>query len=602
MTYNNDAIKEKRIYFLDNLRTFMIFLVVLLHAGLVYEKSGFPASWWIVFDPSTSDLPGLLFFIMDIFVMSTIFFISGFLTPLSMKNKNGWVFIKSKFKRLIIPWIIAVLTLIPLYKIIFLYSRNLPQHSWTTYFHWSNGIWSQNWLWFLPVLFLFDILYLLFSRANINIPNITLKRAVFSIFSIGVIYSFCTDIFKGQGWTKTILIDFQNERLLIYFMIFLLGFLCYKLKIFDSKPPSKKLYIALNSTVWIPIILYLVFLIYPFIKPGNYIFSENVDTLLIWFNFHLSLLSMLYILINTFRYYFNKQGKFSEELNKNSYSVYIIHVIVMGGIALTMLNTEIPSLFKYFSLTVSTFVASNLIISFYRKVIKSKLFTKRKEVKMRTITTVVLIVMLFTFVGCGNQDKSPRQTAESQTTVSTPKVDLHSAVFTGDLETIRQHIKAGSDLNVLEPSRASTPLITAAYLGNTEAAKILIDAGAELNYQNADGSTALHTAAVFGKTNVAKILIDAGIDVNSQNNQGASALHTATFFCHVEIVEALLAKGADKTLKNKTGQTAYETVETPFEDVKGFYDAVGAGLKQLGLKLDYEHIKTARPKIAEMLK
>ena len=29
------------------------------------------------------------------------------------------------------------------------------------------------------------------------------------------------DIFEGQGCTKTILINFQNERLLIYFMIFL---------------------------------------------------------------------------------------------------------------------------------------------------------------------------------------------------------------------------------------------------------------------------------------------------------------------------------------------------------------------------------------------
>jgi hypothetical protein len=230
----------------------------------------------------------------------------------------------------LIPWIIAVLTLMPLYKIMFLYSRNLPQESWTTYFHFSNGIFSQSWLWFLPVLFLFDILYLFFSRVNINIPNITLKKAVFSIFLIGVFYSFCMDIFKGQGWTKIMLIDFQNERLLIYFMIFLLGSLCYKLKIFESKPTSKKLYIALNSTVWIPIILYLVFFIYPFIKPGNYIFSENVDTLLIWFNFHLSLLSMLYILINTFRYYFNKQGKIRKELNTNSYNVYIIHLIVMG--------------------------------------------------------------------------------------------------------------------------------------------------------------------------------------------------------------------------------------------------------------------------------
>lgn len=188
---------------------------------------------------------------------------------------------------------------------------------------------------------------------------------------------------------------------------------------------------------------------------------------------------------------------------------------------------------------------------------------------MRTITTAILVLMLFTFVGCGNQDKSPRQSAESQTTVSAPKVDLHSAVVTDDLEVIRQHIKAGSDLNVLEPSRASTPLLTAAALGKTEAAKILIDAGADLNYQNNDGSTALHTAA---------------------------------FFCSLEIVEALLGKGADKTLKNKMGRTALDIVELPFEDHKAAYDAIGAGLKPAGLKLDYDHLKTARPKIAEMLK
>jgi len=115
-----DVIKGNRIYFLDNLRTFLIFLVVLCHAGGVYESSGTWASFWIVDDPATNNLSGLLFIILDIFVMPTIFFISGFFTPLSMKNKKGWAFLKSKFKRLIIPWVIAVLTLIPLYKIIFL--------------------------------------------------------------------------------------------------------------------------------------------------------------------------------------------------------------------------------------------------------------------------------------------------------------------------------------------------------------------------------------------------------------------------------------------------------------------------------------------------
>jgi len=132
-----------------------------------------------------------------------------------------------------------------------------------------------------------------------------------------------------------------------------------------------------------------------------------------------------------------------------------------------------------------------------------------EEIKVRLMTTVILALILSTFIGCRNRDKSSQKSAELQIAVSVPRIDLHSAVVTDYIEIIRKHIKAGSDLNVLEPSRASTPLITAAALGKIEAARILIKAGADLNYQNADGSTALHTAAVFGNTKIARMLIDA---------------------------------------------------------------------------------------------
>jgi len=303
--------------------------------------------------------------------------LSGFFMPLSMEKKKGWAFLKSRFERLIIPWIVAVLTLIPLYKIIFLYSRNLPRESWTTYFHWSNGIWNQNWLWFLPVLFLFDILYLRLSRANIKISSITLTKALWAIFLIGFVYSFCMSIFKFQGWTKTILIDFQNERLFIYFVIFLFGSLCYKLKIFESDVTSKKLYVVINCTAWIPLNLYILVLINFFIRPGNFIFSEITDRILLWFGFHLSLLCLLYLMVTTFRYYLNKNGKILKALNENSYYVYIMHVIVMGSIALIMLNTTIPSLLKYLTLAVSTWVISYLIVYFYRNLIKAKIQANR---------------------------------------------------------------------------------------------------------------------------------------------------------------------------------------------------------------------------------
>ncbi len=370
-TKEGNVTKGNRIHWMDNLKTIIIFLVILYHAGGVYEGTGIWASFWIVDDPATNDISGLLGLIVDVFVMATLFFISGYLAPASLKSKTGWEFLKGKFKRLMIPWAIAVFTLIPLYKVIFLYSRGLPQEHWSTYFHITNPN-SQNWLWFLPLLFTFNILYLLFSKANVRIPNISLKNAVIGVFLIGWVYSASMDVFGLRGWVLTPLLDFQNERVLIYFMFFLLGALCFRLKVFDAKPESKKLYNIVNYTSWIPITVYIFFLILPVLSPGTFIVSKIIDRVIVWLCFHLSLLSIVYLMIETFRRYFDKTGKIWNELNRNSYYVYIIHVIVIGGIALAMLNTAIPSIVKYLILIGSTLVASNVIVSLYRRAVTGR--------------------------------------------------------------------------------------------------------------------------------------------------------------------------------------------------------------------------------------
>jgi ankyrin repeat protein len=216
---------------------------------------------------------------------------------------------------------------------------------------------------------------------------------------------------------------------------------------------------------------------------------------------------------------------------------------------------------------------------------------------MRTTTTLLLIFIFSLFWGCGNQES-----VEKEANIAPPKLDLHAAIYMKDHDAIKQHIKIGSDLNAPEPTRGSSPLITAAALDEPEAAQLLIDAGADINRKNNDGSTALLTAIVFGKTRVAKVLIDAGANLKEKSKDGSTALHTSAFFCREEIVKALLEKGADKTILNRTGKTAYETVAGPFKDVKPVYDAIGEGLKPLGIEFDYDHIEKTRPIIAEMLK
>lgn len=165
--------------------------------------------------------------------------------------------------------------------------------------------------------------------------------------------------------------------------------------------------------------------------------------------------------------------------------------------------------------------------------------------------------------------KGDKESATSQSGTKPPKVDIHTAVVTENKEALQQHIAAGTNLNEKDVFGGSSPLIS---------------------------------ATVFGKPEMAKILIDAGADLDFQNNDGSTALHTAAFFCHPDIVKMLLDKGADKTIRNKYGATALESVAGPFDEVKGSYDMMRAMLEPMGIKLDYDYLKKTRPVVAEMLK
>ena len=356
----------QRLYFLDNLRTFLIFLVVLFHAGVTYDKNGIGTGWWIAVDPINSDLPGLMNLFMDIFIMPTIFFVSGFLAPISIQKGTG-PFLRNRVRRLMLPWLLAVFTLIPLYKVIFLASRGLPQEHWTTYFHFSNGIYSMNWLWFLPALFLFDCLYAGLSKLNLPTDKLTIGWAVAGVFLLGLTWSVTVGVLDLYGWTRTWLIDVQNERIGPYFLVFLLGSLSQKQGALEDGKRKLKLYIAVAATAWIPMNLYAIVLINFFLKPGEYIVSLPVDRLLMWIGFHLSMLAMIYLSVTTFRNWINRDGGLARTLASLSYGVYIVHVPVLGAIAMAFGGSGMPGLVKYLTVALATWVVSNLATWGYKR-------------------------------------------------------------------------------------------------------------------------------------------------------------------------------------------------------------------------------------------
>jgi CubicO group peptidase (beta-lactamase class C family) len=153
-----------------------------------------------------------------------------------------------------------------------------------------------------------------------------------------------------------------------------------------------------------------------------------------------------------------------------------------------------------------------------------------------------------------------------------------------------------------ETTPPSVSLHLAALQGNMDAVRRHIEAGTDLNEKDAYGSSALIIAATFGRGEVAAALIEAGADLSITNNDGATPLHIAAFLGRTAIVEALLAGGANKYLRDNVGNTPRDVVSAPFDDVRGLYDALAQSLGPLGLQVDYEQLRVTRPRIAEMLR
>ena len=106
--------------------------------------------------------------------------------------------------------------------------------------------------------------------------------------------------------------------------------------------------------------------------------------------------------------------------------------------------------------------------------------------------------------------------------------------------------------------------------GNRDVARVkqLLEAGVDADTRNTalangdGGNTPLWFAAQGPKKNgeeVAKVLVDAGADVNAICEHGTTAAHLACSWGHVEILAYLYQKGADLSIKDADGMTPEKT-------------------------------------------
>ncbi len=121
---------------------------------------------------------------------------------------------------------------------------------------------------------------------------------------------------------------------------------------------------------------------------------------------------------------------------------------------------------------------------------------------------------------------------------------LYKAAERGDLKEVEEILSSPSRLDLNDAWRQWTPLMRACQHNYLEIVKLLLDAGANINYIGPQKSTALIKAVHYCNFDIASFLISKGASVNNQDTSGNTALIFAIQVHRDDLVDLLLDAGA----------------------------------------------------------
>ena len=188
---------------------------------------------------------------------------------------------------------------------------------------------------------------------------------------------------------------------------------------------------------------------------------------------------------------------------------------------------------------------------------------------MKTILLAIFFVALCSYaneqlldaVSLGDAD-SVKTILESDPTVNVDYEDygmtpLMTAIAGNYLQIAKMLLDAGADLNKAGMFEVTPLMIAAMNIERLEGLRFLIKNGADLERRNHSGETALFIAAMKDKsTELIKELVQAGANINALEQKGWSALMIAIDEEAFLSASELIALGADVNIKSDAAVTA----------------------------------------------
>jgi peptidoglycan/LPS O-acetylase OafA/YrhL len=339
------------LLFFDMVRNVAMLCVVLYHAVAAYSTV---TPHWSVHD-GNSAIADMVREFFDVYMMPAFFFLAGYFTLPSLSKQDVWKFLRGKFKRIGVPWLLAIFIIIPI-SIYFnqvKYKTDLVHQSfwqyWVTYLSDFGTLrignlgmdrTNQMHFWFLSLLLAFFLVFVLFhvirkkfdgsfGAFGIKEPSsqgsilwaLLITAALTSLASFVVIL-----LTPYLSWlTVDLLLQFQPINLALYIASFYLGVFAYSRRWFVGKEFPQRL------SLWIPVGILLTLGFFLF---GQDVFIHHQDShrlspgLLLGFSAIRSslCLALLVIFIAYARKFWCSPSPLNQKLSENSYNIYLVHI------------------------------------------------------------------------------------------------------------------------------------------------------------------------------------------------------------------------------------------------------------------------------------
>lgn len=331
----------------------MIVLVVLHHTAITYGALG---SWfYYAIKPSTSVSSLILTLFCatnQAYFMGFFFLLAGYYTPRSLERKGYARFLRDRFLRLGLPLLAFCVLLGPL--TIAMVNAFNGKGFWSTFvWLWHHKEFINGPLWFVQALLIFSLAYCAWrawfgpSLAAKRIPRSVPGTRWWLLSALGV--GAAALAIRQVVPTGVNVIGLQLGYFASYIFLFAVGIAAWQhdwlrqLKWEHARPWIYSLPIA-----WLcmPAAIMLARTLY---GPGKSNFSGGLSWTAIFYAFWEPFVAwgLIAAWLLLFRRYMNRASSFWTWLDRRSYSVYIIHPIVLVGISIVLTSFVAPALIKF---------------------------------------------------------------------------------------------------------------------------------------------------------------------------------------------------------------------------------------------------------------